>query len=141
MLRIVLMVFAMMLLAGCAFHSTARDWNGLLGEDEKPAYYKTTTKVAFNLLVIIPFLGDDSIDGLVEDLTEDIKEEKGNRVRIVQGSTENYWYGFPPFTWFVTPVVSTVAAEYRPDKETYFKEQEEIRQDEGTDTGLNPLKW
>jgi hypothetical protein len=131
----------LLILSGCAFHSTAKDWNGLIGSDGRPAYYKTTTKVAFKLLIVVPFIGDTSIDGMVEDLTMEIAEAKGNHVRIVQGGNENYWYGFPPFTWILTPVLTTVAAEYVPDQTAYIEDQKKIRGDEKSDTGLNPVKW
>ncbi len=130
-----------LLLSGCAFHSTAKNWNGLMGADNEPAYYKKTTKVAFNLLIAVPFLGNVGIDGMVEELTAEIAELEGNNVRIVQGSSENYWYGFPPFTWIVTPVVTTVSAEYAPFQETYIKDQKEIRNEVKNSNGLNPLKW
>lgn len=130
----------LLILSGCAFHSTAKDWNGLTGSDGKPSYYKTTTKVACKLFVVIPFIGDTSIDGMVDDLTMEIAEAKGNHVRIVQGSNENYWYGFPPFTWILTPVLTTVAAEYTPDQTIYLEDQKKIREDEKGDGGLNPVK-
>ena len=44
------------------------------------------------------------------------KEQGGDNVRVFQAATENYWYGFPPFTWIVTPVISTVAADYEVGK-------------------------
>jgi len=43
-------------------------------------------------------------------------------VRIVEGTAESYFYGWPPFTWIVTPVLSTVSAEYTPDPEVYAKD-------------------
>ena len=49
-------------------------------------------------------------------MTEKIAERGGDRVRIVQGGSENYWYGFPPVTWVLTPVVATIAAEYHPSE-------------------------
>lgn len=110
------------LVSGCAYSSTARQWNGLLDEDGEPVFYTSTSKVGANLLVAIPFFGDLGIDGLVDDLTEQIKEEGGDHVRIVQGTSENYWYGFPPFTWGLTPVISTVSAEYRPSAEAVAEE-------------------
>lgn len=136
-----MVLVAAFLFSGCAFHSTAKDWNGLKGFDGKPAYYKKTTKVALNLLVAVPFIGNVGIDGMVRDMTADIAELKGNNVRIVQGSSENYWYGFPPFTWVVTPIVTTVSAEYTPDREGYIREQKEIRKDKKDSSGLNPLEW
>jgi hypothetical protein len=112
--------------SGCVFSSKAKDWNQLRGLDGKPTYYINTTKIGFNLAVFVPFLGDMGIGGLVRDLSEAVKEEGGNQIRIVQGGSENYWYGWPPFTWILTPVISTVAAEYEPKASTYGKEQAEI---------------
>lgn len=130
-----------LLLSGCAMHTTSKDWNGLVGPNGEPSYYKATTKVAFKLGVIIPFLGDLSIDGLIDDLTEDIAEDQGNKIRIVQADSENYWYGFPPFTWIVTPCISTVAAQYEPDAEAYQIEQEQIREAEKSwQQKYNPIK-
>lgn len=138
--RWVLLVGLMLVFSGCAFHSTSKNWNGLKGIDGKPAYYKKTSKVAFNLFIVVPFLGNVGIDGMVADLTEDIAQEKGDRVRIVQGGSENYWYGFPPLTWILTPVITTVSAEYTPDPETYVQDQKGIRSEENG-TVLNPTKW
>ena len=132
---------AALLSSGCAFHTTAKDWNGLKGIDGKPAYYEKTTKVAFNLLIAVPLIGNVGIDGMVRDLTADIAEVNGDNVRIVQGSSENYWYGFPPFTWVLTPVVTTVSAEYTPDREIYVRDQQGIHKEKKDSNGLNPLEW
>lgn len=125
----------------CAFHSTSKNWHGLMGIDGNPAYYKKTSKVAINLFIVVPVMGNVNVDGMLEDLTEAIAEEKGNRVRIVQGGSENYWYGFPPFTWILTPVITTASVEYTPNPETYNQDQKEIRDDEENGSGLNPTKW
>lgn len=130
-----------LLINGCAFHSKAKNWNGLMGSEGKPAYYEKTSKVVFNLLVMVPFIGNAGIDGMVEDITADIAEQKGNNVRIVQGSSENYWYGFPPVTWVITPVVTTVSAEYTPDPESYDIDQKKIQNEIKSSTPYNPLKW
>src|SRR5262245_29292378 len=90
------------LFSGCAFHTTAEEWNGRVGPDGKPVYYTTATQVGANLLIIIPFLGHLEIPGMVDELTEEIQEKGGDDVRIVQGNSENYWYGFSPFTWIVS---------------------------------------
>ncbi len=74
-------------------------------------------------------IGNNSIDGMVDELTSKIAEAKGNNVRIVQGSNENYWYGFPPLTWILTPVLTTVSAEYIPDQTTYIEKKKKIRED------------
>ncbi len=127
-------------LGGCAHHSTSRNWNGLMGADGEPTYYKETSKVAVNLFIAIPLAGNVSIDGMMRDLTEDIHKESGNNVRVVQGDSENYWYGFPPITWVFTPVITTVSAEYKPHIDTYVVDQKKIRQEQG-ETNYNPTQW
>lgn len=128
--------------SGCAFHQTAKNWSGLNGEDDKPTYYRTATKIGLNLLIFVPFLGDMGISGLTRELTRSIREEGGNEVRIVQGDSEAYFYGWPPFTWVLTPVVSTVAAEYRPGDEAYGKTEEELfRQKYDTRRWYKPWSW
>ncbi len=96
----------------CAFHSHASQWNGRVGANGKAVKLTTATKVGLKFLVILPFLGNMEIGGLVNDLTDTIKEDGGDNVRVFQAASENYWYGFPPFTWIITPVISTVAADY-----------------------------
>ncbi|MDF7801980.1 hypothetical protein P4C99_21065 [Pontiellaceae bacterium B1224] len=128
-----------LLLTGCAMHTASTDWNGLVGPDGQPNYYKSTSKVAVKLGIIIPFIGDLSVDGLIDDLTEDIAKEEGNKIRIVQAGSENYWYGFPPFTWIVTPCISTVAAQYEPSEATHLIEQEKIRAKEESWQKYNPM--
>jgi len=125
---IMMVIGFLLILNGCAFHSTAKNWNGLTGSAGNPTYYKTTTKMGLKLFVGIPFIGNNSIDGMINTLTSEIAEAKGNNVRIVQGSNENYWYGFPPFTWILTPVLTTVAAEYTPNQTAYINDQKEIRE-------------
>lgn len=102
-------------LGGCTFSSTADRWHDRVGPDGKPVYVKTHTNIGFNLLIVIPVLGRTSIPTEIDKLTDEIAEEKGDTVRMVESSTENLWYGFAPVTWVVTPVITTVSAEYRPD--------------------------
>ena len=141
-LRVVLALVAFGCTAcGCAFSTTAKNWNGLNGPDAKPTYYMTTTKVGLNLLIAIPFIGDMGIAGLTYDLTKYVKDQGGNDVRIVQGTSESYFYGWPPFTWVVTPVVSTVSAQYEPNPDTYAKDQEAITEHGTTFRWYKPWSW
>ena len=59
-------------------------------------------------------LGHTTMIGMVGETTEEIAEEDGDRVRVIESSVENYWYGVPPLTWFLTPVLTTVTIEYEP---------------------------
>ena len=116
-------LFLASLLSGCAFHSSATHWNGRVDPDGRPVHVKTTTVVGFNLLVLIRLIGGTNTDGMIDELTAEIAAEGGDGVRIIQTTSENYWYGFPPFTWILTPVISNVAADYRPSEEALAEAQ------------------
>ncbi len=105
---------ALPLLAGCSFHSSATHWNGVVGQDGNPIFVKSTTNVAMNVLVVVPIVGRTTIDEMMDESTAAIAEHGSNYVRVIETSNENYWYGFPPFTWLLTPVITTVNVEYRP---------------------------
>lgn len=107
----------------CAFHKKATDWNGLVGSDGKEVHLNSTTKVGFNALVFFPFVGDIGLDGMVEDATEEIREDGGDYARVVETRSDNYWYALPPITWVVTPVVRSLTVEYRPGTETGWLSQ------------------
>ena len=113
MLRAVSVLFLLATLPSCTLHSTATHWNGRVGADGKPVQVKSTKNVGVNAAVVIPLLGSTSIDKMVNDLTAEIASENGDRVRLIETDTEVYWYGFPPFTWIITPVVTTVTADYQ----------------------------
>ena len=103
-----------LLATSCAFHSTASEWNGRVGPDGEPVYVKSSTSIGLNLFILLKIIGGTNTPGLIDEVTKEIAVEGGDHVRMVESSTENYWYGFPPFTWIFTPVISTVTAEYRP---------------------------
>jgi hypothetical protein len=75
-----------------------------------------------NVGVFIPLLGATTLPKEIHLLTKEIKEENGNVVRMIQTSTDNYWYGWPPFTWVLTPVITTVTADYEPSPEVFAKD-------------------
>jgi len=117
--RLTLLALTLALAPACAFSTTAQDWSGRVGASGRPVFYTATTKVGLNLFIGIQIWGDTAIDGMVNELTELVAERGGDRIRMVQGSSENYWYGFPPFTWIFTPVVSSVDATWEPSPEDF----------------------
>ena len=91
-------------------------------------FVKTTTNIGVNLLVILPLLGNTSIDTMLDETTGAIASEGGDRVRVIQSGSENYWYGWSPFTWIITPIVTDVALEYEPSAETISKLEADSKQ-------------
>lgn len=122
--RFVLLLALFAGLGACSFHSKATVWNQRTGPDGERVYFASMSKVGFNLLILVPFIGQTDIETLVDEMTAQIAESGGDRVRIVQGGTENYWYGWSPFTWIITPVVATLTAEYRPSTEEIHTEEQ-----------------
>lgn len=112
------------LAGGCSLHSTADRWNGRVGPDGQVVWVKTTTNIGLNLGIVIPVLGSTTIPRMVDTMTGEIAVEGGDRVRVVQSSSENYWFGFPPLTWVLTPVITTVVCDYQPSAEALRRQQE-----------------
>ena len=102
------------LLPACSFHSVATHWNGRVGPDGEPVYVRTVTNIGVNLGIILPLFGKTSIDTMIDESTSAIAELGSDHVRVIETSSENYWHGFPPFTWIVTPIITNVGDEYRP---------------------------
>lgn len=111
-----------LLAAGCSLHGTATRWNGRVGLDGDPVFVCSTTNIGVNLGIVLPLLGSTTMETMVDTTTGKIAENDGNRVRIIETTSENYWYGFPPFTWILTPVITTVSIEYVPSE----KERQEV---------------
>lgn len=107
-------LFAPFAFGACAFHSVATHWNGRVGPDGVPVYVRTVTNIGMNAFVFLPLLGNTSMDEMIDESTRAIAEQQSDHVRVIESSSENYWHGFPPFTWIVTPVITEVAVEYRP---------------------------
>lgn len=101
-----------LLLSGCALTSTAPNFNGLHNFDgsEAPVHINLT-KVALHFGVVLPLIGDASLDGTVEEFTKAAKKAGADRVRIVQSDETTLWWIFPPFSFLFTPKFTNVAGD------------------------------
>ena len=54
------------------------------------------TKAAVHFGVVVPFIGDASLEGAARDFTEEAKKEGAKRVRIVQSNETTLWSILPP---------------------------------------------
>ena len=109
-----LMIVVLPMLSACSLHSVATHWNGRVGPDGHPVFVRTVTNIGVNVGVVLPLLGKTTLDEMVREATDPIAEHGSDHIRVIETSSENYWYGFPPLTWIVTPVITTVGVEYRP---------------------------
>jgi hypothetical protein len=102
--------------------STSKQWNGRVGPNGKAVYVKSHTNVGLNIGIFIPVLGATTLPKEIDKLTKELEIEQGNVVRLIQSSTDNYWYGYPPFSWVLTPVITTVTADYEPSPAVLAKD-------------------
>lgn len=109
-----LIVLGLALLSGCALHTKATRWHGHVGPDGKPVFALTSTYVGLNLGVLLPFVGNTAIDGMVDESTEWIRKHEGSHLRLVETESNNYWWAIPPVSWVVSPVLTSITFEYRP---------------------------
>ena len=98
-------------LSGCALTSKAPDFSGLKDVEGSDAVHISMTKVAVHFGVVVPFMGDASLEGAVRDFTEEAKKEGAKRVRIVQSNETTLWWILPPVSFVLTPRFTNVAGE------------------------------
>jgi hypothetical protein len=105
-------IIGSLLLSGCALTSTAPNFNGLKNFDgsEAPVHINMT-KAALHFAVVVPFIGDASLDGAVEEFTKAAKKAGADRVRIVQSDETTLWWIFPPISFLLTPKFTNVAGD------------------------------
>ncbi|HEX5053746.1 MAG TPA: hypothetical protein VFZ65_18345, partial [Planctomycetota bacterium] len=89
--------------------------------DGQPVWVMTSSYVGCNLAILVPLLGRTTIDEMVDAATRRISAQGGSNVRLVETETNNYWYGVPPLSWLVSPVVTSISFEYRPTQEALAK--------------------
>jgi hypothetical protein len=98
-------------LSGCALTSKASDFSGLKDVEGSDAVHINMTKAAVHFAVVVPFIGDASLEGAVRDFTEEAKKEGAQRVRIVQSNETTLWWILPPISFVLTPRFTNVAGE------------------------------
>ena len=112
------LAFAMLpVLAGCAMHSTATNWNSHVGPDGEPVFVLTSTYLGLHLAAMVPLAGSTTIADMVDESTKWIQAHEGSRLRLVETESNNYWYGVPPLSFIFSPVITSVTFEYRPSAE------------------------
>jgi len=87
-------------------HSKAVQWNGHVGPDGEPVFVQQSTDVGLQLAILLPFVGATGIDAMIDASTQWIGKEESSHLRLVETESNNYWYGVPPLSWLITPVMT-----------------------------------
>jgi hypothetical protein len=75
------------------------------------AVHLNMTKAAVHFAVVMPFIGDASLQAAVRDFTDEAKKEGAERIRIVQSDETTLWWILPPVSFLLTPKFTNVAGE------------------------------
>lgn len=102
---------ALVALTACVQHSHVTDLSGVDGLRGEPIEYQVTTSYALHFLFIFRMFGNAKHDVTVERFAAEAAERGATRLRIAQTSTSIYWYVFPPISFFIQPVVTTVEGD------------------------------
>jgi uncharacterized membrane protein len=110
-LRSIACVTLCLSLTGCAITSKATNFNGLKYVDGSVPVHINMTKVALHFLIVLPFIGDATLDGAVEEFTKEAIKAGAQRVRIVQSNETTLWWILPPLSFILTPRFTNVAGD------------------------------
>lgn len=100
---------SVILLANCSFHTHAYKYNGIPGINGEPVEYQQTSTWALHALWIFPLIGDASLENSVNEFSSEARKRGAKRINIDDTSSLTYWFIFPPFSFFVHPVNSTIS--------------------------------
>lgn len=98
-------------LSGCAATSVAPTFNGLKAEDGSVPVHINLTKYAIHFGVVLPMIGDATLDGAVEEFTKEAIKQGAGRVSIVQSDETILWWILPPLSFLFTPRWANVAGD------------------------------
>lgn len=104
----VLSLVSTLLFVGCSFHSHADKFNDIVGMRGEPVEYQQTTTWALHALWIFPLIGDARIENAVNEFSSEASKRGATRTNIEETASFTYWFVFPPFSFFVHPVNTTV---------------------------------
>lgn len=99
------------LMTSCVSHSVATEFHGVAGIRGVPIEYQTTTAWALHGLFVFPLIGDARKASVIDAFTEEAAGRGASRQRISQTSSFTYWFIFPPLSFFIHPVTSTVEGD------------------------------
>lgn len=112
MFRAFLASLTLATLAACTTtHTHSVAYNGVPGIRGEPVEFQSTTRYALHFLFIFGIFGDAGQSSTVDAFTEEASRRGAKRVQITQYESSTYWYIFPPLSFLVHPVATTVYGE------------------------------
>ena len=103
-------------LTSCSFHTHANKFNGIPGVNGEPVEYQQTNTWALHGLWIFPLIEDATLENSVNEFSLEAKKRGATRINIEETSSFTYWFVFPPFSFFVHPVNTTVSGNVERQK-------------------------
>lgn len=98
----------------CTSHSVVSEFHGVNGIRGVETDYMTTTSWALHGLFVLPLTGDARKSTTIERFAAEAGRRGAARQRIVQTSSLTYWFIFPPLSFFIHPVQTTVEGDIEP---------------------------
>ncbi|HMY66480.1 MAG TPA: hypothetical protein PL163_07510 [Leptospiraceae bacterium] len=77
----------------------------------KIRHYQTTTNFGLHILGLYPVWGNASLNGTVNQFTQNALKERANSVNIIQKDMTRLYLLLPPLTLIFMPVVTEVFGE------------------------------
>lgn len=111
MLRTLALGLLLALTAGCITHSRATDTSGVTDIRGEPFEYQMTSSYSLRFLFLFDLFGTGSTPDVVEEFAAEAQRRGSTRMRITQTSSTTYWYVFPPLSFFIHPVVTSVEGD------------------------------
>ncbi len=98
-------------LSSCVTHGHVTEYHGVAGQRGVPVEYQTTSVYAVHLIWFIGLIGDSSTEKGIFEFTKEAAARGAERVRLIETETFTYWWIFPPFSFFIHPVETTIEGE------------------------------
>ena len=112
MFRLLIAVLGLTFLTACATsHTHSIAYNGVPGIRGETVEFQSTTRYALHFLFIFGIFGDAGQSPTVEAFTEEASSRGAKRIQITQYESDTYWYIFPPLSFLIHPVATTVYGE------------------------------
>ncbi|MEZ5977733.1 MAG: hypothetical protein R3F34_05895 [Planctomycetota bacterium] len=100
-----------LLAGGCVSNTSATGFADLPTVDGRPQEFLGTTTYSLHFLFIVPLIGDGRMQRAVDAFSVEARRRGAENVRIIDTTSDTYWYVFPPISFLFQPVVTSIEGE------------------------------